>query len=90
VIRVRKNKTLSAPDSQVAALMAMMAAFSPGTELISATMSGVRTSSTASSAASQLWHSPTKNANVTTQQTSVKNSRVLQDSLAEFWMDLWG
>ena len=77
VIKVRKKKTLLPPDSQVAALMAMMAESSPGTELISATSSGVRTSATASSAASQDWHSPTKNANVITQTTSVKNSIVL-------------
>jgi hypothetical protein len=83
VIKVRKKKTLLAPDNQVAALMAMMAESSPGTELISATSCGVRTSATASSAASQLWHSPTKNAKVTTQTTSVKNSRILDHSSVE-------
>jgi hypothetical protein len=82
VSRVRKKRTLLVPDSQVAALIAIIAGSCPGTELMAATSSGVRTPARASSAASQLWHSPTKSAKVTTQTTSVKNSSELRKSLA--------
>lgn len=77
VSRVRKKKTLLQPDNQVAALMAMIAVYCPGTELMAAISSGVRTAARASSALSQLWHSPTRSAKVTTEMTSVMNSRVL-------------
>jgi hypothetical protein len=77
VIRV-KTKTLSPPDNHVAALRAMIAESCPGTELIAATSSGVGKSATASSAASQSWHSLTSSAKATTQTTSVSNSRRLQ------------
>jgi hypothetical protein len=52
VIRVKKTKTLLPPDNHVAALSDMIAESCPGTELMAATSSGVRTSATASSAAS--------------------------------------
>jgi hypothetical protein len=71
LIKVMKNKMLLVPPNQVAALKAMIAESSPGSELRAAISSVLRTSAATTSLASQLWHSLTSSAKVTIQRMSV-------------------